>query len=157
MNRRLRFRVRKAASGRLVRRIPLANAGGLSTLMMRHPSSVDFPWRNQTMRPLLAVFTLAFATIVLTSAGSAQDKKEAVLKGLITCNKCDRGKTAECETVLVVTDDKKKETVYIFDNDSHAKYHDGVCSNPKKGTVTGVVKTVDEKKVISVKKLEYAK
>jgi hypothetical protein len=107
------------------------------------------------MRTLLALFGLGFVAIALTSAGSAQDKKEAVLKGLITCNKCDLAKSTECETVIVVKDGKK-EIVYFFDKDSHAKYHDGVCSSPQKGTVTGVVKDVDKKKVVNVKKLQFA-
>ena len=109
------------------------------------------------MRTLLAVFTLAFAAVVFTTAGSAQDKKDVVLKGLIACNKCELGKSAQCETVIVVKDAKNKETVYFFDNASHAKFHDGICSNAQQGTVTGTVKDMDKKKVISVKKLEYAK
>ncbi len=109
------------------------------------------------MRTLLAVFTLTFAAIVFTSAGTAQDKKETVLKGLVCCNKCERGKSTECETVIVVKDEKKKETVFFFDKNSHAKYHDGICSNAQNGTVTGAVKDVDKKKVISVTKVEFAK
>jgi hypothetical protein len=108
------------------------------------------------MRTLLVPCVLSFAAIVLTSVGSAQDKKEAVLKGLIACNKCELAKSTECETVILVKDGKK-EIVYFFDKDSHAKYHDGVCASPQQGTVIGVVKDVDKKKVISVKKLEYAK
>jgi hypothetical protein len=113
------------------------------------------------MRTLLAAFTLAVAAIVLTSGSNAQDKtdkKEVVLKGLICCNKCELGVGTECATVIQVKtakDKDKKGTIYFFDAPSHMKFHDDICSNAKAGTVTGVVKDVDKKKVISVKKVTY--
>jgi len=114
------------------------------------------------MRNLIAAFALICAGLVLTSGTNlARDKKEApkdtVLTGTITCNKCDLKATPKCETVLVV---KGKDT-YVFDKDSHAKYHDDICKAPKTGTVTFEVVLEkagkDYRKVIEVKKLEYAK
>ena len=90
------------------------------------------------------------------NADKKTEKKEVVLKGLVACNKCELGKSTQCETVLVVKDEKKKkDIVYFFDKDSHAKFHDDICSAAKNGTVTGFVKDVDKKKVISVKKVTY--
>lgn len=113
------------------------------------------------MRTLFCLLSLFAVTLLLAAGTVAQDKKtekkEVVLKGLIACNKCELAKSTECETVIVVKDEKKKETIYFFDAASHAKYHDGVCAAAAKGTVTGFVTEKDKKKVISVKKLEYAK
>jgi len=114
---------------------------------------------GNTMRPILAVFVLAsFALLLASGINLAQDKKDAVLKGKITCNKCDLGKSAECETVIVVKDEKaKKDIVYWFDKKADKKYHGAVCSESKADTVTGTVKDEDKKKVVTVKKLEYDK
>jgi hypothetical protein len=113
------------------------------------------------MRAFITAFALvAVGLLVAIDANHAQDKKtdkkEVVLKGLVACNKCELSKSDKCETVLVVKDEKsKKDIVYFFDKDSHGKFHDDICSAAKKGTVTGTVKDVEKKKVISVKKVAY--
>ena len=112
------------------------------------------------MRTLIAGFALVCAGLLFTSNTNLaeekkSEKKETVLTGKITCNKCDLGKSTKCETVIVVKDEKKKDIVYFFDKDSHAKFHDDICSAAKNGTVTGFVKDADKKKVISVKKVTY--
>src|SRR5438093_627348 len=110
------------------------------------------------MRTLLAGFALAVAAIVLTSGSNAQDKKtdkkEVVLKGLIACNKCELGKSAHCETVIVVKEDKK-DVVYYFDAAAHKKNHGGICEAGKKGTVEGVIGKDGDKKTITVKKITF--
>jgi Family of unknown function (DUF6370) len=110
------------------------------------------------MRSVLGVFVLAsFALILSSGTNSAQDKeKEVVLKGRITCNKCDLGKSTECQTVIVVKE-KDKDIVYFFDKKADKKYHGEVCSESKPGAVTGTVKDEDKKKVVTVKKVEYDK
>jgi hypothetical protein len=111
------------------------------------------------MRSILAIFTLAALGLLLASGiNSAQDKKEkeVVLKGKITCNKCDLGKSKGCETVIVVKE-KDKEIVYWFDTAAHKKFHGAVCSESKNGAVTGTVKDEDKKKVVTVSKVEYDK
>jgi hypothetical protein len=111
------------------------------------------------MRILFATFALVCAgLLVTTDSNLAGDKKETVLKGTITCNKCDLGNTTKCETVIVVKDkETKKDVIYIFDKAAHGKYHEGICKAAKAGTVTGTVKDVDTKKVITVKKVEFDK
>jgi hypothetical protein len=112
------------------------------------------------MRTFLVVFSLVCAVVlVATDANLAQDKKdekkkEVVLKGLVACYKCELSKGKECATIIQVKQDKK-ETIYFFDAESHKKWHDDICSGAKAGTVTGFVKDVDKKKVISVTKVEY--
>lgn len=113
------------------------------------------------MRNLMtAAMAMCVGLLLMTSANFAQDKKqekkEVVLKGLVACNKCELGKSTQCETVIVVTDEKsKKDIVYFFDKASHGKFHDDICSAAKKGAVTGTVKDVEKKKVISVTKVAY--
>lgn len=107
------------------------------------------------MRPCIAVLALG-ALFVAAGINSAQDKKEVTLKGKITCNKCDLGKSDACQTVIVVKE-KDKEVVYFFDTKGHKKYHGDTCTEAKNGSVTGAVKTEDKKKVITVSKVEYDK
>jgi hypothetical protein len=113
------------------------------------------------MRTILASFALVCAGLLLASGTNfAQDKdkekKDTVLKGKITCAKCDLGIANECQTVIVVKDEKaKKDITYYFDKAGHGKYHDDVCTAAKTGTVTGTVKDADKKKVVTVKKVAY--
>jgi hypothetical protein len=115
------------------------------------------------MRAFLAVFALAaFGLLVISGTNNAGDKKETkevVLKGKITCNKCDLGKSTDCETVIVVKQ-KDKDMVYWFDAKSDKKYHGKVCTESKNGTVTGTIKDDEKdakKKIITVKKVEFDK
>ena len=113
------------------------------------------------MRTLIAGFALVCAGLLFTcNTNQAQEEKKAekeiVLTGKVTCNKCELKKSTKCETVIVVKDEKsKKDVVYFFDKDSHGKFHDDICSAGKTGTVSGTVKDVEKKKVISVKKVTY--
>ena len=88
------------------------------------------------MRALVAGFALAaIALLAISGDNFAQDKKdekkEVVLKGKITCAKCDLNVEKKCATVIVVKDDKsKKDVTYYFDKDGHGKFHDDICSAP---------------------------
>jgi hypothetical protein len=113
------------------------------------------------MRTVIPAFALVCAGLLVAAAtNSAQEKekKDIVLKGKITCAKCDLGIANDCATVIVVKDkEAKKDITYYFDKKGHGKYHDDICSAAKNGTVTGTVKDDGKKKVITVKKLEYEK
>lgn len=112
------------------------------------------------MRIVIAAAFLAVAAILVSTASVSADKKdekkkEVTLKGLVACTKCELGKSKTCETVIVVKGKDKKDVLYYFDADSHKKYHDDICTGAKKGSVTGIVKEVEKKKIISVKKVAY--
>ena len=112
------------------------------------------------MRTFMAAIALVCAGLLVASGTNAQDKKdkEVVLKGKITCAKCDLGTATECATVIVVKDkESKKDITYYFDAKGHGKHHDSICTEAKKGTVTGTVKEADKKKTITVKKVEFDK
>src|SRR5947207_98738 len=88
------------------------------------------------MWSMLAVLALFF---VFTVSARADDKK--TLKGTITCAKCDLkliDKSGKCATVIKVKE-KDKDVVYWFDDASGKKYHGKICTEPKKGEVTGTV------------------
>ena len=114
------------------------------------------------MRFMYASFALVVAgLLVATESNQAQDKKtekaggkEVVLKGLIACNKCERGESKVCETVLVVKDEKsKKDIVYFLDEAAHKKFHGDICSSAKNGSVTGKVTDDGKKKVVAATKV----
>ena len=113
------------------------------------------------MRALLVGFVMVCVALMLASGTNfAQDKKDekksVVLKGKITCAKCDLGVETKCATVIVVTDDKsKKDVTYYFDKAGHGKFHDDICQAAKPGSVEGVVKDDGKKKVVTVKKVTY--
>lgn len=113
------------------------------------------------MRKIISAAALLALAILLVDGSLAQDKKkdakEVELKGKICCNKCELSTGTECATVIVVKDDKKKDVLYFFDAASHGKFHDSICASAQNGTVVATVKEVDKKKVINVKKLEFAK
>ena len=95
------------------------------------------------------------AILGLVVCVQAADKEET-LKGTITCAKCDlkvKGQDS-CATVIKVTKDGK-DTIYYFDTKGHKKYHSNVCKEAKKGEVTGTVSEKDDKKIITVSKVEY--
>jgi hypothetical protein len=95
----------------------------------------------------------------LPNPGYAQDgqekQKDVVLKGLVTCARCDLAIEIKCATVLVVKDTGKKDVVYFFDPASSKRYHKEICTESKKATVEGTVRTDGKRKVISVSKLAY--
>lgn len=109
------------------------------------------------MRTLLAFLMVALSSLTLSATQTgdqAGGKKEETLKGKICCAKCELGVETQCMTVIVTKKGDKDVTVY-FDKDSHQKNHSSICSDPKPGTVTGIVTDEGKKKVISVKSLKF--
>jgi Family of unknown function (DUF6370) len=102
---------------------------------------------------VFAVVGLCLATWLVGSA-VAQEKKEVVLKGKITCAKCELELTKKCASVIVVQEGGK-DVVYYFDAGANKKYHAEICSDSRPGEVTGVISVVDGKKIITVSKLKF--
>ena len=113
------------------------------------------------MRAMLVGFAMICTALVLVSGPNfAQEKKDepktVVLKGTITCAKCDLKLEKKCMTVIVVKDDKtKKDVTYYFDPASHKESHGKICSDAKPGSVEGTVEVKDKKNIVTVKKTTF--
>ena len=95
----------------------------------------------------LACVGLVFAMAVVVRA--ADEKK--TLKGEIGCAKCvfKVEGCKVCTNAIKVKEDGKDVIYYLKDNAKKEKYHGKFCTAPKKGSVTGVVSTKDDKKYIT--------
>jgi hypothetical protein len=107
---------------------------------------------NTNLTCVIGAVALAF---FLSGSIAAQDKaKEVVLKGKITCAKCELELTKRCASVIVVKENGK-EVVYFFDAKANEKYHAETCSDAREGEVIGVVSESQGKKTVTVSKLTY--
>jgi hypothetical protein len=97
---------------------------------------------------------LAMVMVFAVVAGMSIAADDVTIKGTITCAKCDLKKEKACATVIVAKE-KDKDVIYYFDTDSHKKNHKMVCTEAKKGSVTGTVEEKDGKKIITVKKVTF--
>lgn len=104
----------------------------------------------KTAWSMLAAVALLFAFTVTASAEGKADAKKVTLKGTITCAKCDLKLEKKCATVI-----KSGDKVYYFDKASNSKYHKMICTEAKKGTVTGTVSKKGDKMIISVTSLKF--
>src|SRR5438094_582849 len=111
------------------------------------------PRGGSTMRKTLSL-ALAFAVALVFMVSVRAEEGKKTLKGTITCAKCDLKKEKACATVIVVKDGEK-ETVYYFDKEGGKKHHKAICTEPKKGTVTGTVKKEGEKMVVTVEDVKF--
>ena len=111
---------------------------------------------RSALNVLLSV-TMAFVVCVSVRAEEKKDekkddKKTVTLKGTIVCTKCELGETKECGNAIKTKIDGKDVVVYFDDKGKGEKYHGKICSDPKPGSVTGVVSEKDKKKTITVAK-----
>ena len=103
---------------------------------------------SQRFARLAAVTLLALA---IPAVASAKGKgKEVTITGEAKCAKCALHKSDKCQTV-VQTEGKngKLVTYYLTDNDTAKAFHEKICQEPKKVTVTGVAKKVDGKRELA--------
>jgi hypothetical protein len=105
------------------------------------------------MKTLLSVALGLCLALTLVSGLRAGDK-DVTLKGTITCAKCDLHETSKCHTVIKVNENDKDVVYYFADSDSK-KYHKPICTEPKKGTVTGTVSEEGGKKIVHVTKVQF--
>jgi hypothetical protein len=107
---------------------------------------------------LLAAATPTFAADADTK--KAEEGKETTITGEAKCAKCALKEADKCQTVVEVERrNGRKVKYYLADNDVAKKFHEEVCKESKKVTVTGTDK-VDEttrKHEFTAKKIEPAK
>jgi hypothetical protein len=95
---------------------------------------------------------LGMAVLLVLVANASAEDKEVTLKGTILCGKCELKETKDCANVIRVDEDGKEVVYYFKDNGKKEKYHKKICTEPKKGSVTGTVSEKDGKKYITPKK-----
>jgi Family of unknown function (DUF6370) len=109
--------------------------------------------RTTTMNTKLK-FLLALAltsVIALQSAVAAKKEakpaKEQTITGEAKCAKCALKETDTCQTAVVTENKKgKAHTVYLEQNDVAKKFHETVCKETKKVSVTGTLKKGEDRK-----------
>jgi RecG-like helicase len=107
---------------------------------------------------IAGLLLVALATPTFAAKGEKRDKgKEITLAGEAKCAKCMLKQTDKCQTAIQV-DKKAKTRTYCFaDNDVAKAFHENVCKEGKKVTVTGKLEKVDGKKGIAATKIELVK
>ena len=104
---------------------------------------------------MMSALTVVLAVVVLVRADDEKKPAKAVtLKGEIGCPKCVFAVEGvkKCANAIKVTKDGK-DTIYIFDDaGAKEKYHKTICTEGKKGSVTGVVSKKDGKMMIKPSK-----
>jgi hypothetical protein len=101
------------------------------------------------------LFSVALALVFAVTLCVQAADKEVTLKGTITCAKCDLKIEKDCATVVQVKDGDKTVTYYFAE--AKGKDHKAVCTEAKKGTVTGTVSEKGDKKIITPSKVEFDK
>jgi len=104
-------------------------------------------------RSLLATLLVAGMTMQFTAR--AADEKTVTGEG--KCGKCELKETKSCQNVVQVKEGDKTVTYYLTHNDVSKAFHENICKETKKITVTGTVKEVDGKMELTPTKIALAK
>ena len=104
---------------------------------------------------------LALAAVLISAltlpAFAADKSKEVTLTGEGKCAKCQLKETDTCQNVIQTQEDGKTVTYYLEQNKVSKNFHESLCENPRKITVTGVVKDESGKKILSPSKIKLVK
>lgn len=98
---------------------------------------------------LLALATPTFA---------APKGKDVTITGQAMCAKCVLKQGDKCRTVLQTEGKNGKiVTYYLTDTDAAKDFHEKVCKEAKKVTVTGTSKKVDGKRELAATEIKFVK
>ena len=100
---------------------------------------------------------LLFAIATPTFAAEKEKDKTVTITGEGKCGKCALHETEKCQNVIQVEKNGKKTTYYLAQNEMSKAFHENLCKESKKVTATGTVKKEDNKRVLTVTKIELAK
>jgi RecG-like helicase len=103
----------------------------------------------------LAVSVVVGLTMMGALKVSAGNEKTVTGEG--KCAKCTLKETDTCQNVVQVKEGDKTVTYYLVRNDVSKTFHEDLCKETKKITVTGTVKEVDGKQQLTPSKIELAK
>jgi RecG-like helicase len=101
----------------------------------------------------------ALAILALATPSVAQAKeKEVTITGEAKCAKCSLHQGDKCQTVVQAEGKNgKMVTYYLTDTDTAKSFHENVCHEPKKVTVTGKAKKVDGKRELAASEIKITK
>ncbi|MBI3853190.1 MAG: hypothetical protein HY298_23315 [Verrucomicrobia bacterium] len=94
---------------------------------------------------------------VATPTFAEEGGKPVTLNGEGKCAKCALKETDKCQNAIQVEKDGKKTTYYLVQNDVSKKFHENLCKESKKISVTGTCKKVGDKLEVTATKIELAK
>lgn len=100
---------------------------------------------------LLLTGIAGFLLLALATPTFASEKgKQVTITGEAKCAKCILKESDKCQTVIQ-TEGKNGKTVtyYLTDTDAAKTFHENVCHEAKKVTVSGRVKKVDGKRELA--------
>jgi hypothetical protein len=113
------------------------------------------------MKKASLLFTSIAGLVLLAMATptfASEKGKEVTITGEAKCAKCILKEGDKCQTVIQ-TEGKKGKTVtyYLTDTQAAKSFHENVCHEPKKVTVTGVSKKVDGKRELAATEIKLVK
>ena len=106
---------------------------------------------------IAGLLLLAIATPAFADEKEKGKDKTVTITGEGKCGKCALKETDECQNVIEVEKDGKKTTYYLAQNELSKAFHKNICKENKKVTATGTVKKEENKRVLTVSKIELAK
>src|SRR5262245_60596894 len=110
------------------------------------------------MKNKIVVLAGMAALAVAFSTSAFAEDKEVTITGEGKCAKCLLKQADKCQNVIEAKgEDGKKVTYWLAKNDVSDNFHEDLCKEAQKVTVTGTVKEEDGKKVLTVTKIELAK
>jgi uncharacterized protein YggE len=98
----------------------------------------------------LFIFALAIPAL-------AAEKGKVTITGEGKCAKCALHETDKCQNAVQVKEGDKTVTYYLAANKVSKDFHENLCKESQKVTVTGTVKEKDGKKILTASKIELAK
>ena len=111
---------------------------------------------KQMKRKLMTVLAVCGLVLALGTVAATSDKDKTIV-GDGACGKCVLNETKKCQITIAAEEDGKKVTYYLTSNEVAKQFGDQLCTQRKKVTATGTVKTVGGKQELTATKIELVK
>ncbi|MFO1477463.1 MAG: DUF6370 family protein [Verrucomicrobiota bacterium] len=100
---------------------------------------------------------LVMAGLLMASLSAFAADKEITITGEGKCAKCALKESDKCQNVIQTTENGKKVTYYLVQNQVSKDFHENLCKESEKVTATGTVKEEHGKMMLTASKIEAAK
>jgi RecG-like helicase len=111
-----------------------------------------------TMKKVSLLFATISGLVLLalaTPTFAAGKTKQVTITGEAKCAKCMLKQSDKCQTVVQAEGKNgKMVTYYLTDTDAAKAFHENVCHEAKKVTVSGAVKKVDGKRELAATEIK---